>query len=56
MSEQEILDESNLEDSDINIENEEGAGEENDTPEGKKKNPSNFKKIYKKNKQLEKDL
>lgn len=53
MSDQHKVDESNLEDSDVNIENWEGTGEENDTPEGKNKNTSNFKKMHKKNKELE---
>lgn len=58
MSDQPKVDEFDLEDySDLDIENEDGAGEENDTPEGKKKkNSSNFKNLYKKTKEQEAQL
>lgn len=56
MSDQHQVDESNLDDSDVNVENEFEAGEGNDTPEEGKKNPSNFKKLYKKTKEQDKEI
>ena len=58
MSDQPNVDEFDLEDnSDLDIETQDEAGEGNDTPEDKeKKNPSNFKKLYKKTKEQEAKL
>jgi len=58
MSEQENLVESNLEDSDLDIENLEGQDENDTSWEDSKKNPSNqhnWKKLYKKAKTLERE-
>lgn len=56
MNDQHKVDESNLDDSDIIVENLDEAGDENDTPGENNKNPSNFKKLYKKTKEQDKEI